>query len=80
MLIFQAYRRRMITASADSRRRSSFPGSHLVRTSKVPSESAGVAGARTAATTLLRFGREGIELDDLAARVEALEDVAVRAA
>jgi hypothetical protein len=27
----------------------------------------------SAATTLLRFGREGIELDDLAARVEALE-------
>ena len=27
----------------------------------------------TAAATLLRFGREGIELDDLAARVEALE-------
>ncbi len=26
-----------------------------------------------AATTILRFGREGIELDDLAARVEALE-------
>ena len=26
-----------------------------------------------AATTLLRFGREGIELDDLAVRVEALE-------
>ncbi|MHC4447651.1 MAG: hypothetical protein ACYSXF_07725 [Planctomycetota bacterium] len=29
-----------------------------------------------AATTLLRFGREGIELDDLAARVEALEQAA----
>jgi hypothetical protein len=29
-----------------------------------------------AATTLLRFGREGIELDDLAARVEALEEAA----
>jgi len=27
----------------------------------------------SAATNLLRFGREGIELDDLAARVEALE-------
>lgn len=27
----------------------------------------------TAAATLLKFGREGIELDDLAARVEALE-------
>ena len=30
----------------------------------------------TAASTLLKFGREGIELDDLAARVEALEDAA----
>ncbi len=30
----------------------------------------------TAASTLLKFGREGIELDDLAARVEALEQVA----
>jgi hypothetical protein len=30
----------------------------------------------TAATTLLKFGREGIELDDLAARVEALEQAA----
>ncbi len=29
-----------------------------------------------AATTILRFGREGIELDDLAARVEALEQTA----
>ena len=29
-----------------------------------------------AATTILRFGREGIELDDLAARVEALEETA----
>jgi hypothetical protein len=27
----------------------------------------------TAASTLLRFGREGIELDDLAGRIEALE-------
>ncbi len=27
----------------------------------------------TAASTLLKFGREGIELDDLAARLEALE-------
>ena len=26
-----------------------------------------------AATTILRFGREGVELDDLAARVEAIE-------
>ena len=30
----------------------------------------------SAASTLLRFGREGIELDDLAARVEALEEAA----
>ncbi len=30
----------------------------------------------TAASTLLKFGREGIELDDLAARVEALEGAA----
>lgn len=30
----------------------------------------------TAAATLLRFGREGIELDDLAARVDALEQTA----
>ncbi len=29
-----------------------------------------------AATTILRFGREGIELDDLAARVESLEQAA----
>ncbi len=29
-----------------------------------------------AATTILRFGREGIEVDDLAARVEALEQSA----
>ena len=29
-----------------------------------------------AATTILRFGREGIELDDLAARVEVLEETA----
>ncbi len=29
-----------------------------------------------AATTILRFGREGIELDDLAARLEALEEAA----
>ncbi len=29
-----------------------------------------------AATTILRFGREGIELDDLGARVEALEQAA----
>jgi hypothetical protein len=30
----------------------------------------------TAAMGLLRFGRDGIELDDLAQRVEALEGVA----
>ena len=30
----------------------------------------------TAATALLRFGTEGIELDDLAARVEQLEQAA----
>ena len=30
----------------------------------------------TAATALLKFGREGIELDDLAARVEQLEQAA----
>ena len=30
----------------------------------------------TAASTLLKFGREGIELDDLAARVEQLEQAA----
>ncbi len=33
----------------------------------------------TAASTLLKFGREGIELDDLAARVEALENAAASA-
>jgi len=32
----------------------------------------------SAATNLLRFGREGLELDDLAARVEALERSAPR--
>ena len=30
----------------------------------------------TAASTLLKFGREGIELDDLAVRIEALEEAA----
>ena len=35
------------------------------------------ASAKVGATaTLLRFGREGIELDDLAARVDALEQAA----
>ena len=33
----------------------------------------------SAASTLLKFGREGIELDDLAARVEALENFAENA-
>ena len=31
-----------------------------------------------AATAILRFGKEGIELDDLAARVEALEEATER--
>lgn len=34
----------------------------------------------SAATALLRFGREGIELDELAARVEALEQASSRGA
>ncbi len=34
----------------------------------------------TAASTPLKFGREGIELDDLAARVETLEGAAEQAA
>ena len=34
----------------------------------------------TAASTLLKFGREGIELDDLAARIEALEEAAEQSA
>lgn len=34
----------------------------------------------TAASTLLKFGREGIELDDLAARIETLEGAAEQAA
>jgi len=30
----------------------------------------------SAATAILRFGREGLELDDLAARIEVLEQAA----
>ena len=37
-------------------------------------EDAPASAKVAAATTLLRFGREGLELDDLAARVEALEE------
>ena len=40
-------------------------------------ESAPTSSKVSAATAILRFGREGIELDDLAARVEALEAHAV---
>ena len=41
---------------------------------KVMSDTGAGHSARvSAATALLKFGREGIELDDLAARVEALE-------
>ena len=44
---------------------------------KVMSDANAPASAKvTAAVGLLRFGREGIELDDLAARVEALEQAA----
>jgi len=39
-------------------------------------ESAGHSAKVSAATAILRFGREGIELDDLAARIEALEQTA----
>ncbi len=41
-------------------------------------DSAPTSSKVAAATTILRFGREGIELDDLAARVEALELTAPR--
>ena len=34
---------------------------------------AGYSAKVTAATAMLRFGREGIELDDLAARIDTLE-------
>ncbi len=37
-------------------------------------DSAPTSSKVAAATTILRFGREGIELDDLAARVEAIEN------
>ena len=41
---------------------------------KVMGDAAAPASAKVAAATaMLRFGREGIELDDLAARVDALE-------
>ena len=41
---------------------------------RVMTDGSSPASAKVAAaTTLLRFGREGVELDDLAARVEALE-------
>ncbi len=44
---------------------------------QVMADQAAPASARvSAAIGLLRFGREGIELDDLAARVEALENAA----
>jgi hypothetical protein len=48
---------------------------HAVNTLvKVMSDAgAGHAAKVSAAVALLRFGREGIELDDLASRVEALE-------
>ncbi len=39
-------------------------------------DSAPTSSKVAAATTILRFGREGIELDDLAARLEALERAA----
>ena len=39
-------------------------------------DSAPTSSKVAAATTILRFGREGIELDDLAARVDALEQAA----
>ncbi len=44
---------------------------------QVMADQAAPASARvSAAIGLLRFGREGIELDDLAARLEALENAA----
>ena len=44
---------------------------------KVIQEASGGPSAKvSAAATMLKFGREGIELDDLAARVEALEQAA----
>jgi hypothetical protein len=45
---------------------------------KVMNDNAATPSARVAAAAvLLKFGREGIELDDLAGRVEALEQAAV---
>ena len=54
---------------------------HAVNTLvKVMSDSsAGHAARVSAASAMLRFGREGIELDDLAARVEALEAASAKA-
>ena len=47
---------------------------------KVMQEASGGPSAKvSAAATMLKFGREGIELDDLAARVEALEQAAAAA-
>ncbi len=44
---------------------------------RVMADSASPAPSRVAAAaTILRFGREGIELDDLAARIDALERAA----
>ena len=44
---------------------------------KVMNDSKSSASAKvTAAAVLLKLGREGIELDDLAARVEMLEQAA----
>ena len=44
---------------------------------KVMQDASGGPSAKvSAAATMLKFGREGIELDDLAARVEALEQAA----
>jgi hypothetical protein len=41
-------------------------------------ENAPASAKVSAATTLLRFGREGVELEDLAERVDALEHAAER--
>ena len=47
---------------------------------KVMQDASGGPSAKvSAAATMLKFGREGIELDDLAARVEALEQAAAPA-
>lgn len=53
---------------------------HAVNTLvKVMSDpSAGHSARVSASVAMLKFGREGIELDDLAARVEALEAAAAR--